>query len=183
MNKVIIFISVIILLIAGVCSAAVVNYLSNTVSVVVTISSPMVISEIGYKGGHKEEFVELYNQSSNSIDLNGWKIQDNTEEDVLSLFEEGGSTIIPADGYAVITANETNVIVPSDVVHLSTGDQKIGNGLASGNDIVILKNPDGKVMNQKEYSQNLCKCGEKYSYQKINGNWECNVPSPGASNI
>ena len=185
MKKFIISISIIILLIAGVCSAVVVNYLSNTISAIVTISSPVVINEIGYRGAHKDEFVELYNRGSVPIDLNGWKIQDNYEEDILVPFSEGESTTISAGGYAVITAtaDETDVVVPEGVVHLSTGDKKIGNGLADGSDIVILKSPDGKIMDQKGYSQNPCEGGEKYSYQKMNGDWECKVPSPGASNI
>jgi len=185
MKKFIISISIIILLIAGVCSAVVVNYLSNTISAIVTISSPVVINEIGYRGPPKEEFVELYNRGSVAIDLNHWRIQDNHKEDILEPFSEGESTTISAGGYAVITitADETDVVVPEGVVHLSTGDKKIGNGLADGSDIVILKSPDGKIMDQKGYSGNPCKGGEKYSYQKINGDWECKVPSPGASNI
>ena len=138
MKKFIISISIIILLIAGVCSAAVVNYLSNTISAIVTISSPVVINEIGYRGPPKEEFVELYNRGSVAIDLNHWRIQDNHKEDILEPFSEGESTTISVGGYAVITANETNVVVPGGVVHLSTGDKKIGNGLADGDDIVIL---------------------------------------------
>ena len=183
MKKFIISISIIILLIAGVCSAVVVNYLSNTISAIVTISSPVVINEIGYRGAHKDEFVELYNRGSVPIDLNGWKIQDNYEEDILEPFSEGESTIISPGGYAVITADETNVVIPKGVVHLSTGDKKIGNGLADGDDMVILKNPEGKIMNQKGYSGNPCEGGEKYSYQKINGDWKCREPSPGALNI
>ena len=149
---------------AGVCSAVVVNYLSNTISAIVTISSPVVINEIGYRGPPKEEFVELYNRGSVAIDLNHWRIQDNHEEDILVPFSEGESTTISAGGYAVITADETDVVVPEGVVHLSTGDKKIGNGLADGSDIVILKSPDGKIMDQKGYSQNPCEGGEKYSY-------------------
>ena len=184
MKKFIISISI-ILLIAGVCSAAVVNYLSNTISTIVTISSPVVINEIGYREAHKDEFVELYNRGSATIDLNGWKIQDNYEEDILEPFSEGESTTISAGGYAVITAGETDVVVPEGVVHLSTGDKKIGNGLADGGDIVILKSPDGNTMDQKEFFKNPCKGEgkEKHSYQKINDDWECKVPSPGASNI
>ena len=182
MKKFIISISI-ILLIAGVCSAAVVNYLSNTISTIVTISSPVVINEIGYREAHKDEFVELYNRGSVPIDLNGWKIQDNHKEDILEPFSEGESTTISPGGYAVITANETNVVVPGGVVHLSTGDKKIGNGLADGDDMVILKNPEGKIMNQKGYSGNPCEGGEKYSYQKINGDWECRELSPGEPNI
>ena len=186
MKKFIISISI-ILLIAGVCSAAVVNYLSNTISTIVTISSPIVINEIGYRGPSKEEFVELCNRGSVSIDLNGWKIQDNYEEDILEPFSEGESTTISAGGYAVITitADETDVVVPEGVVHLSTGDKKIGNGLADGGDIVILKSPDGNTMDQKEFFKNPCKGEgkEKHSYQKINDDWECREPSPGASNI
>ena len=183
MKKFIISISIIILLMAGVCSAVVVNYLSNTISAIVTISSPVVINEIGYRGPPKEEFVELYNRGSVAIDLNHWRIQDNHKEDILEPFSEGESTTISAGGYAVITANKTDVVVPGGVVHLSTGDKKIGNGLADGGDIVILKSPDGKIMDQKGYSQNPCGGGEKHSYQKINGDWECREPSPGASNI
>jgi len=182
MNKVIILISVIILLIAGVCSAAVVNYLSNTIKAVVIISSPVVINEIGYKGGPKEEFVEIFNNSSNPINLTGWKIENKNKQDILQA--TGESMIILAGGYAVITAQPTDV-VPISGIHLNTGDNNIGSGLADGKDAVIIKNPDGIIIDRKEYSQNPCKGEgkEKHSYQKINSDWECNIPSPGASNI
>ena len=182
-KKIFILTAILLITFSTVVLASTVPYLSNMVKINLTISSPVVINEIGYRGAPEEEFVELYNLSSDPINLNGWKIQDNKEEDVLISFEEGGSTIIPAGGYAVITANETNVVVPEGVIHLSTGDKRIGNGLADGDDIVILKSPDGKIMDQKGYSQNPCEGGEKYSYQKMNGDWECKVPSPGASNI
>ena len=182
-KKIFILITILLITLSAIVLASTLPYLSNMVKINVTISSSMVINEIGYRGEPKEEFVELYNLSPSSIDLNNWRIEDSQQEDILKPFEKEGLTIIPAGGYAVVTADETNVIIPEGVVHLSTGDKKIGNGLADGKDIIILKSPDGITMDQKEFLKNPCKGEEKYSYQKINGDWECGEPSLGASNI
>ena len=185
-KKIFILVTILLITLSAIALANTVPYLSNVAKINITISSPIpsvVINEISYRGASKKEFVELYNLSSTPINLNNWRIADNQEEDILEPFLEGESTTVFPDSYAVITGSEINIEVPEGVVHLSTGDKKIGNGLADGGDIVILKSPNNKTMSQKGYSQNPCKGGEKHSYQKINGDWECGEPSPGASNI
>ena len=84
-KKVGIFIGIILLLTAGISFATLLEYYGKIMGKI-TISSPVVINEIGYRGGPEEEFVELYSQFPNPIDLNGWRIRDNKEEDVLISF-------------------------------------------------------------------------------------------------
>lgn len=64
----------------------------------------------------------------------------------------GESTTISPGGYAIITGSNTEVEIPDGVSHLSTGNKKIGNGLTDDNDMVIIKNPDGIIIDRKEYS-------------------------------
>ena len=86
------------------------------------VDLPVVINEIMYnptgkKADSKAEWVELYNPSGSSIDLNGWTIwtgSQTTEDTLISHPQFGdGSTTIPAGGYAVITANTTDVYTES----------------------------------------------------------------------
>jgi len=78
----------------------------------------VVINELMYNpsgGGNDapKEWVELYNLSGSSIDLTGWTIWtgSQTTEDILVSHPQfgNGSMIIPANGYAVITADTTDV--------------------------------------------------------------------------
>ena len=102
-------------------------------------SQYVVINEIMYyPTGHPEaqcEWVELHNFGKRSVDLTGWEIwtDDPINTDVLEAHSKGnGSMIIPANGYAIITAKNTKVTgVDMNAVWLSTGKTKIGNLLGN----------------------------------------------------
>jgi len=141
-------------------------------------------------GSYTGEFVELYNPTANSINLSGWNLSDNSETDTLVLVS-GNSTVISIGGYAVITANTTSVNVSASAIHLSTGDVRIGNGLANVGDIVTIRNSAGTIIDTVNYTS-LLSCADGYSLERINSsvgsddptNWQ-NVTlggTPGASN-
>jgi len=79
--------------------------------------STVVINEFMYnpdvkaKDENKCEWVELYNLSDSAVDLTGWTIwTDNVQHDDTLIADPqfgNGSTTIPANGYAVITADKT----------------------------------------------------------------------------
>jgi len=82
----------------------------------------MSINEIMYNPSNKQadsktEWVEICNSGDSVIDLNGWTIwtgSQTTEDTLISHPQFGdGSTTIPAGGYAVITANTTDVYTES----------------------------------------------------------------------
>lgn len=102
------------------------------------------------------EWVELYNGTGSIVDLSGWTIGDNTNPagDVLP-----AGTMIPNNGYLVITASSTtgsfwSIPVGSQVIVLSSS---IGsNGLANGStgDGVFLKNLSSTTIDAMNYGSN-----------------------------
>jgi signal peptidase len=92
-----------------------------------------------FPGEEKSEWVEFYNPTSNPIDISNWSLSDNHNCNFLPI----GSNI-PAGGFAILSpATETEFrtiwSVPAGVIFIKNPDQKIGNGLAN-NDRLILKN-------------------------------------------
>ncbi len=107
----------------------------------------VVINEIMYKpklpGGVDEEgpyeWVELYNFGNLPVNLTGWEIW--TKDKAPIVTDElrphpqhgNGSITIAAGGYAVVTADNTEVTgVDPNAIWLSTGDGDIGQGLSNG---------------------------------------------------
>lgn len=102
----------------------------------------------------ENEWVEIYNQTNVAIDINGWEICDNYECDVLS-----ATDLIPPQGYGLITASSTTAsntlpafwYLPDGVVPIGIPDSRIGNGLSNNDDMLILKRPDGVIVDQMNY--------------------------------
>ena len=99
------------------------------------------------------EWVEIYNQTNTDLDISGWSICDSNSCDVIP----SNSDLIPAEGYAVITASSTTWdywFVPSEISKIVLGDIKIGNGLANDGDAIYLKRPDGIVVDEMNWQGN-----------------------------
>jgi hypothetical protein len=100
------------------------------------------------------EWVEIYNQTNVALDINGWEICDNKSCDTLSALEP-----IPPMGYGFIVASSTTAsttlpafwYLPEDVVEINIPDTAIGNGLGNDNDMLILKRPDGVIIDQMNW--------------------------------
>ncbi|MDP2705067.1 MAG: DUF5011 domain-containing protein [bacterium] len=104
------------------------------------------------------EWVEIYNQTNTAIDISGWEICDNTGCDTLP-----STPAIPAQKYAVIVATSTTATtttvssglpaywyLPSEVTQINI-DNLIGNGLANDADMLVLKRPDGVIVDQMNW--------------------------------
>jgi len=94
------------------------------------------------------EWVEIYNQTDTDIDITGWKICDNTACDTIP-----ESDPIPGKGFAVITPDESTWDYwhrEDDVISIVLGND-IGNGLANTNDMLVLKRPDGMIVDQMNW--------------------------------
>ncbi|MFA6254640.1 MAG: lamin tail domain-containing protein [Patescibacteria group bacterium] len=94
------------------------------------------------------EWIELYNPASGSVDLSNWKICDNNACDILP-----DSTLIPAGGFAIITNQDTTWNyweIPTGVTRIVLSSP-IGNSLNNTADMLILKNPAGKIIDQMNW--------------------------------
>lgn len=117
--------------------------------------------------GDRNEFIEIHNLSSDTIDVGGWKFTDGDAPDVIEAWDPAtqgpladpdavtGVTRIPPGGYAVILDQEYNdpgdgthqqpYDFPTNTIILTTRDTSLGNGLST-NDPIILYLSDGLTM-------------------------------------
>ncbi|MFA6314893.1 MAG: lamin tail domain-containing protein [Candidatus Paceibacterota bacterium] len=97
---------------------------------------------------NENEWVEIYNQTDTSLDLSGWQICDDNSCDTIP-----NSDLIEAKGFAIITDSETTWKywdVPNEVVKIELGGN-IGDGLGNAGDRLILKRPDGVVIDEMNW--------------------------------
>ncbi|MDP1707160.1 MAG: lamin tail domain-containing protein [bacterium] len=136
------------------------------------------VPERGVEGTN--EWVEIYNQTNVPLDISGWEICDNNSCDTLPT-----TPLIPAQKYAVIVATSTTATtttvssglpaywyLPSEVTQINLG-QKIGDGLANGADMLVLKRPDGAIVDQMNWGTPVTSWA----------NYNANVWNPGATDV
>lgn len=78
------------------------------------------------------EFVEIYNNGTDDVELTGFTLSDGDSIDTLKAYA-GGSTLLPAGAYAVILDPdyvESTYNIPAGTVLLTTNDASVGNGLS-----------------------------------------------------
>ena len=108
----------------------------------------------------QNEWIELYNQNSEKVDLSGWKLKDGQGKTTTFVFPD--KTLIDPLGFLIFSRNTTKIILNND------------------NDDISLINPDGKVADTVSYS----KAPIDQSYSKINNEWIWNKNlTPGSQNI
>lgn len=94
------------------------------------------------------EWVEIYNPTDNTIELQGWTIADNHGNDPIP------SLTLPAEGFAVIAATEEGFYTNSpdfDGIVVFLEDGRIGNRLNNDGDCLILKDSLGNVIDALSY--------------------------------
>lgn len=107
-----------------------------------------VVASRGAEG--ENEWIEIYNQTDTELDLSGWEICDNNQCDTLPSADP-----IVANGYAVITPASSTWSywsVPSTISKIVL-DSEIGDGLEDDADMLILKRPDGVVIDQMNWGE------------------------------
>lgn len=121
-------------------------------------TAKVVISEVFYAidGAHgakpTNEWIEIYNAGTQSVDLSSWRLQDGSDSsDILP----AGLTL-RAGEYLVVTATSTTRAlwsIPLDVQMVVLGSP-IGNGLATSGDVLMLKNSAGSTVDMVSWGTN-----------------------------
>lgn len=115
----------------------------------VSANGKIVISEIYYDvdashGSEPEnEWIEIYNSSTGTIDLSGWIVQDAGASDVLP-----SGTTLASGKFMVIAASSTAKnywSIPTDAKFVSL-DGKIGDGLSNTADFIRLRNTTNTIV-------------------------------------
>ena len=82
------------------------------------------------------EFIEIYNNGSDTVDLAGLLISDGDEVDTLQAYDSSATELAPG-AYAVILDAEyaSEYAIGTDAILLTTGDTTLGNSLSVSNSI------------------------------------------------
>ncbi|MEK7672730.1 MAG: lamin tail domain-containing protein [Patescibacteria group bacterium] len=99
----------------------------------------VVINEVAWAGtadNSNDEWIELYNSTTQAISLNGWYIEDDGV--AMAAF---GDLSIPAHGYFLIEDSE-------ETISTVKADLLLGLSLANAGDSLILKDNTGKIIDQ-----------------------------------
>ena len=130
------------------------------------------------------EWIELYNDGENTVNVSNWVIGDDKDNDTLTggLYY-GAGTVIPAKGFAVITDSETRVYNNFDVspnaIKLYIDDSSITDyGLSNSGETIYLYNSDNELIDSVTYEE----VDDEKSFTLIDGLWVETEPSIGYSN-
>lgn len=155
--------------------------------------TPLVISEVMSNplDEDKGELIELFNRGIDPVDAEGLILSDGDAVDAIVGYQ-GGSTVIPAGGYAVILDAEYagQYAIPPATTLLSTPDTTLGSGLALDDQIRLYETNGVEVIDSFRYPFNP---GNGRSAERIDlrafdaaANWTASTcasgSSPGADN-
>jgi hypothetical protein len=151
----------------------------------------VVINEIMYDlegsdsvGSKGREWVEIFNDSSQEINLSGWKFNDGDGATNHGLNEP------PAQGLMSISAGGFAILAVDASIFLSDHPNYSGTvidilGVTSLNNTgatLKLINANGNEIHSVVYEKTMGANGDGNSLQLISGNWSAAIPTPGAIN-
>jgi|TARA_B110000037_G_scaffold15772_1_gene16437 hypothetical protein len=146
------------------------------------ITDPIVINEINYKSSddfNADDWVELYNPNTSSVDLSNWQLKDDDDSHVFTLPE---GTSMEADGYLVLVkdASDFSEVFPEITNYIGEIDFGFGNS-----DAVRLFNDSGILQDEVVYTSDepWSDCAKETGYtlelitpdldNSLSESWDC----------
>jgi len=154
------------------------------------LSAQPIFSEIMFDlqgSDSPNEFVEIYNSGTDSIDLSLWQINDRFSTD--ELVDGGMGTIIAPERYALIMEGDydeaTGIylnLIPNSVLIIRVDDSSIGNGL-SASDSLFISDSSGTISDSLGWSD-ISAPGFSYERKRLDklstpSNWATSLDSLG----
>ena len=107
--------------------------------------------DIAHGAKPANEWIEIFNGTTATVNIGGWKIEDAIASDLIP-----SGTMIAPGRFVVISATSTTRsrwYIPSDAPFVSLGSS-IGDGLSSSGDRVVLRNTSGAVVDAVSWGTN-----------------------------
>jgi hypothetical protein len=150
-------------------------------------SANVIINEIMYNptcySDKYCEWIELYNDGINSVNISNWILSDNTANDTLEGFDKNQGEIIPGFGYALIVDTDTRIYkdfnIDNNVIWIYTEDDTIGGSKLGNSETITIYDNNLNQVNQVTYNNPV---SEGDTYSLINLTWENTPPTPGKDN-
>ena len=160
--------------------------------------SAVIINEIMYdpvQDDNFNEWIEIYNDEPNNIDLNGWNL---CGKEILAGYVKYNAQpvtnnqglILPIGSYAIITDGGSgaevysNFAVDGSSLALHINAASLCNGaLTNSGKTIILENNNNITINSVTYNLSMGANGDGNSLQLCGGVWTDNSPTPGSLNL
>lgn len=146
-----------------------------------TAFASIEITEIMYDAPGTDtsrEWVEIYNNGNESIDLSKWYF---FSADTKHSLNPNSSAILNTGSYAVIVQDLNKFMIDwpsfSGLIFDSSWT-----GLNNENDSISMKDPDLNIVGGLSYTSGLGGAGDGNSLQKVNGSLVSSSPTPGSEN-
>jgi hypothetical protein len=144
------------------------------------VSANISINEIMYDlngtdTGH--EWIEIYNNGSESINLSGWKFYEGATNHGLILIN--GSWILENNTYAIIADDSATFLADFLQFNASLFDSSFD--LSNSGENLSLKNSTLSIVESVFYNSSWGASGNNKSLQLFNNSWCEGIPTPGAA--
>ncbi len=125
------------------------------------------------------EWIEIYNDTANSIDFSKWKVLENAVNHTVKIIS--GSAIIPSGGYAIIADNDVNFLVDNPNFSGILFDSAFSLTNTIGETLSLI-DPSGNKIYEITYSESIGAKGDGNSLQLDDDFLIAAVPTPGLEN-
>ncbi|MFA6524148.1 MAG: lamin tail domain-containing protein [Candidatus Paceibacterota bacterium] len=145
-------------------------------------SASVIINEIMYdvEGSDTDrEWIEIYNNGSESIDLSGWKLNEANTNHSIAVFQ--GENSLGANSYAIVVGNPQKFLIDWSNFLGTIFDSSFSLNNDPG-EFLALKDSSLSIKDELTYTTSIGAAGDGNSLQLINGEWKAGSPTPGASN-
>jgi len=146
------------------------------------VSANVVINEIMYNPSGSDtgrEWIEVYNDESQEINLSGWKIYEAGTNHNLNLIS--GSWILNPGDYVIIADNDGNFLSENPDFSGTLFDSSFS--LSNSNETIALKNNSLVNVESITYFSSWGGNGNNNSLQLVDGEWCEGTPTPGEENV
>lgn len=142
----------------------------------------MRINEIMYDVGGTDtgrEWIEIYNNTSVSVDFSKWKVLENAVNHSVKIIS--GSSIIPSGGYAIVADNDVNFLVDNPSFSGTLFDSAFSLTNTAGETLSLI-DPSGNKIDEITYSETIGAKSDGNSLQLHDGFLIAATPTPGSEN-
>lgn len=147
------------------------------------VNAQIVINEIMYDlegQDDGQEWIEILNTGSDTVDLSGWKLYEAGVNHKINLAGGNNNFIIPSGGYAVIADNPEKFTLDWPNFSGTVFDSSFS--LSNVGESIILRDSGLNDIDSVSYTSEWGANGDGNSLQKISGNWKVASPTPVGQN-
>lgn len=144
----------------------------------ITAKAQLAITEIMYdlSGSDLNEWIEVQNTGSQSVDLSTFKLFENNSNHGLKVFQ--GDTNISTGSYVII-ANDPNAFL-SEYVNFSGSIFDSSFNLSNTGETLVIRDLNASDIDSVTYTSDMGANGDGMSLQKSGNSFKPGTPSPGA---